>query len=441
MVGGPGSGNFGHEGRPGLVGGSGDGGGTSRSGAGFDRKTWTSMSMQDRRAAWDKMSVKDRDAMANARTSIVAREKELLAPLGKWQNSGDVENDVISRIAAAKDEMSATSLDKVGYTAMTYGDALRDAGVDADTRATLLCNATDILIAQEMESQNRQLGDHGISHILGDIDRAYQISGVLPYKETPAQKAEMMTALIYHDAGYMTEPSQIFLDEGHPRWSAQNYDENIGALATSAFGKDAAAEISYNIRSHDSMEINWKEDPVGSSIRVSDNTALFEADKLPGVFKEVPGTYDSLVAMNAGTVSLEDTKANMLVDINNAKISDSVKERYTNAVNEMTSYTPTATLGMKGGEIYDIAYQEDHVVITLTANDQNTQDQKLLDLGQAQFAKFAKSYGVDPKEFTKSLDFTFQQNGKVLLEGKIKNPDQTLVATYSAPIDNRQVVK
>jgi hypothetical protein len=116
-----------------------------------------------------------------------------------------------------------------------------------------------------------------------------------------------------------------------------------------------------------------------------------------------------------------------------------MKQRYQNAINEMTDYTPKSTIGMKGGDIHDISWSGDHVVITLKYNEQKTRDQQILDLGQAQFAKFAKAYGVDPYEFKTKLGFTFDKNGRVLLEGRIYDPKKPLTAVYSKPVDNRQV--
>jgi hypothetical protein len=439
-MGGEGSGNFGHEGRPGLVGGSGEGGpGVGAAGAKFDRASYEKMSMGDRRASWDKLSVADRDKLADARYSVDSRVKGLVSTMGAWQNTGDLEKDVQARVDSAKEEMSQSSNNLVSYTATIYDDSLKAAGVDDESRGKLVCLATDYLIAQEMETQNRQLGDHGVHHIAGDIDRAFQIASVLPEGLSSQQKCEIITASVFHDAGYLTDPSRIFLDEGHPRWSAQNYDQNIAPVISAAFGKDVADNVGYYIRTHDSTDINWKEDPVGSSVRVSDNTALFEVDKLPGVFRDVKGTYQTLSDFNAGKINLEDAKSNMMTDIHNSALSDSLKSRYMNAVTEMTDYTPKSTLGMKGGDIYDITWAGDHVAITLKYNEQKTQDQKLLDLGQAQFAKFAKAYGSDPYSFKTTLGFTFDKNGQVLLEGRIYDPDKPLTAVYSEPIDNRQV--
>jgi len=430
------SGNWGHSGRIGEVGGSGQGGYTASK---FDRAKWAKMSLGDRKTAWKAMSTEEQDGLANARKSILARQNLLVAPLGEWQDTGNISDDVTARITAAKNEMSPGSLKLVSYTTTLYQDALRTAGVPEEEINGLMRNATDSIIAQELESQYHQLGDHGIHHITGDIDRAFAIGAVLPRDMSDQQKAELMTAVIYHDSGFLTEPSGLMLDKGHQRWSAQHYDENIKGMVTDSLGKDSAGNVGYYIRSHDSTEINWEEDPVGSSVRVSDNTAIFADDKLPGVFRDIPSNMRALTDYNNGKIDLETAKSTMLKNVDARQLSTAQQERYYNAVNEISGFTPQATLGMVGGDIADIAWVNDHVAITLKYNEQKTQDQKVLDLGQHQFAKFAKAYGEDPQKFTRTLNFQFEKDGRVLLEGKIQPLPRPKEAAYSGPIDNRMV--
>jgi len=57
----------------------------------------------------------------------------------------------------------------------------------------------------------------------------------------------------------------------------------------------------------------------------------------------------------------------------------------------------------------------------LRYDEKATRAQKLFDLGQRQFAKFAKSYGQDADKFPETLEFRAQDaaNGRVLMETKI----------------------
>jgi hypothetical protein len=428
--GGSGSGNWGHAGRPGEVGGSASGGGGSATGGAtgsaapgaFDIDKWRGMDMNTRRAEWAKLSLAERDRLADAPASIMRREADLNANLDDWKDSGNIYQDVRDRVSSASDDITFESQVRITETIGDLEAVLGRTGMDED-QVGLICKvATDTLLAQEMETYNRQLGDHGIAHIQGDIGRSMDIIGVVPGVDTSEQVAEIYLAGIFHDTGYLTEPSQVFLDEGHPRWSMQNYTENVAPfLREAGVPEQSIMNVATIIRNHDGTDINWSEDPVGSAFRVADNTALFDEDKMPPAFKYVPENLDVLVDIEKGAIGLDEGKEKMRENIR-AKdtLTTTQKIRLEKAVDESTAYTPKATLGMLGGKIEGVTWNEDHVSIALRPDDSYTRLQEVADVGQRQFGKFAESYGQDPEQFKSSLDFKFKDKaGKTLLEGTI----------------------
>jgi hypothetical protein len=423
--GGAGSGNFDHAGRPGEVGGSApaDGSGSTAaevkkdtlqsSSKNFDKVAW-----KGKRDDWKALSVSERDRLADAAVSVPRYESELLAPLGEWENTDDIRSDVANRIGSAQGEIDDAAAGRIELMTATYVGVLEQAGVPEEKSRLLLTMATDALIAQEMEAQNRQLGDHGSHHITGDIDRGMSILSQIPGEDTPEQQAILYTAAVFHDTGYLTDPSRVMLDEGHTRWGQQHYDENIAPTVEKVLGKEAAREISGMIRTHDTSTIDWEEDPVGSALRVADNTALFEQDKLPPVFRNVGGNTDALFDYAEKRIDLPTLKATMRENISKTDYPSGEKARYNRAVDEVGEKTAKYTLGMMGGSINSITWREDHIVLGLREMPDMTKFHNIMDLGQSQFGKLAESYGQDPEQFTKTLDFKFKNTaGKTVLEG------------------------
>jgi len=380
----------------------------------FDKSKWAG-----KRDEWSKLSVGERDRLAEASTSVKSTIEERLSALPAW-GSGDIDREVNDRINNANGLVSEEARGLTHDVMAKYTSVLRNSGVPEEKVVVLSKLATDTLLAQEIEAQGRQLGDHGIHHVEGNIERSIKMMSVIPGEWSPEQESTIYLAQVFHDAGYLTEPSQAGLDEGHPRWSQQHFDANVRPAIEDAFGKNVASEVSYYIRSHDSNEINWKEDPAGSSIRVADNTALFQEDKLPPMFRDVPSNVDTLFDLQNGKIDMSTAKSTMRSNIEKSSVSKPMKERFNKAVDEVNPATGKFTLGMLGGTIDKVSWVDDHVAIDLKENGELTKWNKLMDLGQRQFGKFAEAYGANPDDFKKSLDFKFEsKDGQTLLEGRI----------------------
>jgi len=410
--GGPGSGNFGHQGRPGHIGGSGGGGG----GGSFDENEWKNKPVPQRRDDWAKLPVAKRDKLADAPNSVPQREREHLKGLPERPSTDNLQKDISTRVEHFADRVHPEARQKLASITKTYEKDLKDAGVDDDTRRELTMKALESVAAQEIEACGRQLGDHGVAHIEGNIRIARAVLDEVPGAETARDLAIVSTAMMFHDAGYLTKPSQMFMDEGHPRWSAEHYDENVKPLIVRAFGKRDASEVEHIIRTHDSTDIDWGNNPLASASRVADNLALFHQEKTPPLLRYVPENVAALKKLASKEVSLEQTHATMKKNIDASDLPPKIKERLKVAVDEVSPITPKMSLGMLGGELSGVKWNGTGIDIKLKERPEYTELNKLGDFGQRQFAKFAETYGADPQRFKQDLSFEFKdRSGNVIL--------------------------
>jgi len=417
LKGGSGSGFHGHSGRPGKVGGSSAGGGAS-----YDRDRWTSQDIPTRAGEWKKLSINERDAIADAKHSIPDRISKVLEFAGDPpEYDGDIKGAISKRVNAMKELITPQAMQMIESTVSEYDDVLEGLDVDPEDRHKLVQHAIDTLAVQDNESYGRQLGDHGINHIRGNIDAAMQMLSEHPGEDSSADKAKVFISSIYHDTGYLAPPSHDFIDEGHPRWSMQHYDANVRPMIEDALGSTFAGDVSHVIRTHDSTDVDWSGDVVGTSIRMADNTSLFQKEKLPPVFRYVPGNIALLEKAATKEISIDVAKTRMLENIDKTSFAPKIKSELRRGVKEISPATPKFTLGMLGGDITKFKWRGDHMTVHMRANRRASVWQKLLDLGQRQFGKFAEAYGVDPKDFMQDLHFTLRDSeGSVVLESVIE---------------------
>jgi hypothetical protein len=385
----------------------------------FDRSRWLTMDNSTRKAEWKKTPEAERDRIADPERSVFIREANLLKPLGVWKQADTVEDMVKQRVESSRDDIVDTARVKIQNSMSTYLDTLRSCGVsDADIEP-LAKLAADHLLAMEMETQTQPLGDHGVHHLMGDTDRTLDILRVIPGNEnpTPEQMAEVYLTGIFHDSGYLTEPGRIQLG-GHAKWAQMHYDANVRPAVAKALGEEAAARISQNIKTHSTKDIDWENDAIGSAMRVSDNTSLFEQDKLPPMLREIPGNIDVLFEMQQGKLDLDSGKKAISENIKSSSLSPRVKGRMQETIELINKATPKTTLSMLGGTVDKVSWKDDHVAITLKEAPELSKWNTLLDVGQRQFAKFAEAYSLDGEKFKTDLNFQFKTpDGKVLLEG------------------------
>ena len=425
--GGKGSGNFHHIGRPGIVGGSGGGGM-------FIAGDWKEKEVGERKEAWGDLSVRQRDRMANASDSIRERVSTVTDYAGERpEHTGNIQNAIEDRAYQLRELVPSDATEQIITTAKTLDKHLEEAGVPSELRHKMAMDAVDTMMVQENEALGRSLGDHGINHIQGNIDMSMGMMKAIPGEETARDKAAIHIAAIYHDTGYVAAPSHYFLDEGHPRWSMQHYNENIKGDVAKAIGKRQAEEIAHIIRTHDSTEINWSEDPAGSSFRTADNLALFSKVKTPGVFRYVPENLAVLESMASGKISVSKAQSAMIKNIENTSYNKWIKHELSRSVGEVSPILPKFTLGMKAGRVSNFSWESnDHIKVSIKRTPQYDNLMKSLDLGQSQFTKLAKTYGIDPGKFKSDLSFSYKnQGGSTLLEGIVINKELESIFDFS----------
>jgi hypothetical protein len=381
----------------------------------FDSEAWEKKSPANRIDSFYAQSASERDKMADAARSIPQVIQTRLKFAGKRpQPSATAIDDRLKKIG---DFIHPDATKKIGTHVKALQKLLADSGVAEDVSHDLVMDALDSLVVQENESMSRQIGDHGARHVLGDLEMAYQVIDQIPNtKFSSKDRAALALATIHHDSGYLAPPSQIFLDKDHPRWSRQNYDANIRLNVERALGADVANKVGEMIVTHDGTQLDWKNDPLTSSLRLADNLALFHSEKLPALFKYVPDNIRVLKELGAGKINEKESQRQMLANIRKSDLSPRQKTALRKATKEVSAFTPKATLGMLGGKIDGIKWTNDHVTVNMKRNHQTTELNKLQDLGQRQFSKFAKAFGLNPDDlFKDSTEDLVQRSGDKVL--------------------------
>ena len=329
--------------------------------------------------------------------------------------------DYIGKYSEYLDGKSYLLLSKISDTLIkSAADGIGD--VDASDFCVLMEDSIDDIVYQELNSWERQLGDHGIRHIFGNIDIMNGIfdslNKVSPDTISPKDKFNGVFTMIYHDLGYTSERSRSSIagTKFHKEDGSVLFDNNKEKF--SKFTGDDHDTIKDYILRHDTPDIDWDKAPVLSAISVADNLALFYKEKLPKLFRDVPGSIDLLTNMQKALQSddnegFEENK-NLLYDgIDKTGLPDYTKYMLKKAAKEVSPYTPKVTLSMLTGEVSNINFDKDKKLdIEINYNDYESELSKLYDQGQSKFVKLAESFGVDDFE---TDHFHFEKDGKPIL--------------------------
>ena len=363
----------------------------------------------DPQAAWKALSPEEKDRLADAANSIHNRFQRESAEFGEADLNGSLDEVVSKRLVQIGDKMMPDAHALVAGHMKAMGQALAEAGVPEAQAKALLVRSTDALAIQEQESMGRQLGDHGARHLLGDAAMALEILKGHPGADSPQQTAAVYLASIFHDTGYTTEPGgTVGMDGRHPQWSKQYYDAQVGPAISEALGQDWAGKVGQMVETHADTNLDWKNDPVASALRVADNVALFHAEKLPGLYKYVPQNLKVLMDLGAKKMDVATARAAMAKNIAGAQVPDAVKQQLLRASQEVGQFSPKFTLGMLGGSVKKLQWQGNYLNIMVNRNRAAVRLQQHLDLGQRQFIKFAEAFlGEGAKEQMGAGGFVF----------------------------------
>jgi len=249
--------------------------------------------------------------------------------------------------------------------------AARQAGVEGEALVRLLDDCSNKMIHQTIETYKRQLGDHGIRHIAGNIRAnqqifdAYETIGV---KITAQDRLDMMIAHVNHDMAYTTPVNldSFGLTGTHSLIGARYMDQ---AAAVSGAVGDRLGRIKQAIFNHDGVEVL---DVVGlegqaardvafmNGMKFADNLALFSYDKLPEVFLRNEECMQILTqietAMNMGRIDqfplLKNQMRRQLLKMQAVgELSVSETRYLLKAVDEVSDkLTAKSTIGMLAGK-------------------------------------------------------------------------------------------
>lgn len=392
-------------------------------------KDWTerALDIPNREAAindWKKLSDDQKVAIAQPSKTIDPYVSTLVGSRA-WPETGDAKRDISERVRQFRDEIGTGVTAKAGLAHLQgLHDDLTKLGVDPESVTLMTRHATDSLIAQEMESQGRILGDHGIRHLTGDVEFARQFQSILPGGMTDKESVLYRVVGLYHDVGYMAPTTRAGLQDGHEPLSADYFKANVAPLYEKAFGKEWADEATRLVGNHNSTKIDYQGDPHLTSFSLADNLAIFQSEKMPPMLRAVPENTDVLVRFAKSGMTEDGRNAAIAQCLANIDKHDEfgsrVRERFKKAAAEISAFYAKGALGMIGAKVEKIGWTGDHIKIALTRTKANEALGRILDLHQQGFKKLAKTWKADPESLLKTGDLELKSNtGTTLVEFKL----------------------
>ena len=170
-------------------------------------------------------------------------------------------------------------------------EGLRDGSISGVSQADLdsyLREDVKRMLNQEIESRRRSLGDHGARHVSGNAHSAMSMLSELQHngmKITGKQKLMALSIMANHDIGYTVgdAATDITKSKNHKQYSKELVDQEKERY-DKIFGAEDGEKLRNIIATHDDPIIDWEQDPIGSTVRLADNTALFGVDKVQDLF-------------------------------------------------------------------------------------------------------------------------------------------------------------
>ena len=286
-------------------------------------------------------------------------------------------------------------------------------GISAEDLNALGQDNIEKLMYQEIESNRQAFTDHGIRHITGNVLRQKQIMREMDPNITGKDELMGDFIMVNHDVGYTTPLIRegglrgIMSTKHHPEFSekiAMQQKEMWDVDKIFSSGEyDRMTDI---IRTHDGTALD-SNDWLTTSVRVSDNLSLFNGEKLPSMFKYVPGGDEFLVEMGKAakandTIAFEAQRDLLYNQIDKANVSPQLKRDLKAATSEINYMTPKFTMGVLAGDISSIGRTTDGLLsVKVAYNQYDSFLQQYFDMGQNQTRKFLKDYGVTEYNQTK----------------------------------------
>ena len=163
----------------------------------------------------------------------------------------------------------------------------KEAGVEPHLYADLMARNIAKVGLQESKAEERTLSDHGVRHITVNVEQAHKVLDALKGGGLGVEPMDYLAAaqvMIDHDLGYtipaIHQGGFAVKDNYHPQASRVLWEQQ--PEMSKIFGREGWAEMGRLIESHSGSDLDWEGDPLGSAVRMADNTHLF-ADKMPEV--------------------------------------------------------------------------------------------------------------------------------------------------------------
>jgi len=228
-------------------------------------------------------------AAKTARIGDVQGEMAAYAPMQPYQAS--THSEIRMEMAKHLHQLVGDGVLMPGDVPMVTGAMdrmIKDAqaaGVSAEQTAQLVSGNIQKLVHQDVKSAERVLSDHGIRHVSVNIKTGHQVLDALKgagLPITPKQYLQLSQIMVDHDLGYTISAIHggAAPDSFHPHASRKLWEQQ--ADMGNVFGQADWAKMGEHIESHAGSKLDWEGDPVGSAVRMADNTHLF-ADKLPEI--------------------------------------------------------------------------------------------------------------------------------------------------------------
>lgn len=341
-----------------------------------------------------------RDAIADAPRRVPARIKALVSNADDW--SQDSQADFLAAATqrakrwAAEGVIPKDQAEPLARFGADLHSDLLQAGASAESARGLAQKAVDHLAAQESEALGRSLGDHGIRHLTTDSAISVEALRALPGGEenSPGNRALLRMAGAFHDVGYLTPSSRLFLDTDHPEWSRQHYEANLKGLVTEALGTKQAALLEKIIATHSDSDFDFRTpgERIASAFRTADNIALFHAEKLPGMLRYVPSNVRVLERLSKGELTPVQAKIEMRQNLAKVAMPDRMRRQLDHAIGEVSPVLPKFTLGMYGGRYHQMNWDGAGLNVQINRTGKSKLLERYSDLGFRQFQKLYRTY-------------------------------------------------
>jgi len=315
----------------------------------------------------------------------------------------------------------------VGENNVVYGEQFIDtlagnleaAGVAPKDAAHLMQGAMRRLAHQEIEAARRTLGDHGVRHVQKNIENLSNAFDALTaggLEITPKQRLLGTIVMLNHDMGYaipaIARGGFDVANNYHPQASAELWKQETAEDDTynRVFGKAMVDHAVDMISNHSGSNIDWEGDPMGTSIRLADNSHLFY-DKMPELLYKNKTAMDLLTKVHLATkggLDVKPIKQALIKHIESrTDLSPPQKTALLEAAKEVGQLTPHFLVSRLAGR--DMQMKFDAKTKTMNVNVEQSPLRRMIgrvfgdDHVDKQFGKMLEDFGHDdPKKILKS---------------------------------------